>query len=244
MTGQHGKVLAVIPGRGGSKRVPGKNWRDFAGVPLIAWSIRFAKAYEGFDTVIVSTDDERIAMVAADEGLPVPFMRPSELALDRSTSADVVRHAITHEAAQGRTYRFVAVLQPTSPIRERRRWDEAFSLLVDPAVNAAVGVRPAQDHPYHTYTMDRHDRLEAFVSGSNELRELRSQDLPPAFTIAGNLYLVRTSAFCASGTLFPEGTAGVVCDEPCEALDIDTEDDWIMGEILTKRFGKKSWPRS
>lgn len=238
------RTLAIIPARGGSKRVPGKNSREFAGVPLISWSIRFARAMQSFDTVIVSTDDDNIARIAADEGLPVPFMRPKNLSDDVSSSVDVVKHVIEQELAKGRHYDLIALLQPTSPVRQMDRWHEAFQLLADPAVNAVVGVRPAHDHPYHAYAIDVRKGLDPFVRGGDEVRRLRTQDLPPAYSIAGNLYLIRSAVLNERGSFFPDKSCGVICDGPCETLDIDTELDWIVAETLVRHFGQKPWQHS
>src|SRR5665213_1840418 len=103
-------------------RVPGKNTRSFLGVPLIGWTIRFARQLDQFDKIIVSTDSEEIASASRYEGIEVPRLRPAELATDVATSVDVVLDVLATEQKSGRTYDLVALLQPTSPIREARRW--------------------------------------------------------------------------------------------------------------------------
>lgn len=238
------RTLAIIPARGGSKRVPGKNRRDFAGVPLVAWSIRFARAVPWFSKVLISTDDAGVADVAAEEGVPVPFLRPADLSGDVATSVAVARHALDFEASQGRHYDLVALLQPTSPVRLMQRWQEAYVTIADPGVDSVVGLAPARSHPYHTYALSADGGLEPFVAGGDDLRRLRSQDLPAAYCLAGNLYLTRSSVLREKGTFFPPHTAGIACDEPFEAMDIDTEQDWIIAETLTKYFRQQPWPRS
>ncbi|WP_375598341.1 cytidylyltransferase domain-containing protein [Devosia sp. Naph2] len=227
-------TLAIIPARGGSKRLPGKNIRPFAGTPLIAWSIRFAQAYPGFDRVAVSTDSTEIAAVSAAAGTEVTRLRPVHLATDTATTISVVLDVLTHEASEGRRYDTVALLQPTSPMRLARRWDEAFALLEDPGLDAVIGVSPVRTHPFHTFTFGSgalvplHDR---------ETLKQRSQDLPMVVAVAGNLYLARTSALVSHQTFFPKSTAGVLCDEPFETIDIDDELDWIVAETIANRYG-------
>jgi len=227
-------TLAIIPARGGSKRLPGKNIRPFAGAPLIAWSIRFAQAYPRFDCVAVSTDSPEIAAVSAAAGTEVARLRPDQLATDTATTISVVFDVLTHEASEGRRYDMVALLQPTSPMRLVKRWDEAFHMLENPDLDAVIGVSPVSTHPFHTFTYGAgalaplHDR---------DALKQRSQDLPPVVAVAGNLYLARTSALENYQTFFPERTAGVLCDEPFEKIDIDDELDWIVAETIANRYG-------
>lgn len=227
-------TLAIIPARGGSKRLPGKNIRPFAGTPLIVWSIRFAQAYPRFDCVAVSTDSREIAAISAAAGTEVTRLRPDCLATDTATTMSVVLDVLTHEASEDRRYDTVALLQPTSPMRLAKRWDEAFALLDDPDLDAVIGVSPVRTHPFHTFTYGAdaltplHDR---------EALKLRGQDLPTVVAVVGNLYLARTSALESYQTFFPERTAGVLCDEPFETIDIDDELDWIVAETIANRYG-------
>lgn len=238
------RTIAIVPARSGSKRIPGKNGRPFAGSPLLSWSIRFARAQACFDRVIVSTDGDELAALAAAEGLPVPFMRPPEISGDTATSVAVAAHALAFEADQGRHYDLVALLQPTSPVRLAQRWLEAFELIANPDVDSVVGVAPVRNHPYHTFKIANEGHLAPFVAGGENLRKMRSQDLPSAYGLVGNLYLTRTAVLASQGTFFPPRTAGVVCSEPYEALDIDTEADWVLAETITKHFGQEPWPPS
>ncbi|QQR35346.1 acylneuraminate cytidylyltransferase family protein [Devosia oryziradicis] len=229
------RTLAVIPARGGSKRLPGKNIRPFLGVPLIAWSIRFALGYAGFDRVVVSTDAPDIAAVAAAEGIEVPRLRPPHLASDTAATIDAVLDVIDHEAAQGRQFDTVALLQPTSPIRLASRWDAARDLLGDSEIDAVVGVAPARTHPFHTFSLG--DRGQLTSMHSADLLKLRGQDLPAAVSVAGNLYLARTAALHEQRTFFPSRIAGVLCDQPFEAADIDDELDWLIAETIATKYG-------
>ena len=229
------KTLAIIPARGGSKRLPGKNTKRFLGVPLIAWSIRFAQRQQRFDKVIVSTDSEEIADASRAEGVDVPYLRPAALASDTATSAAVVLDSLAWERRIGNSFDLVALLQPTSPVREASRWTEAFTHIDGGLADAVIGVVPAHPHPNHAFHWES-GRLRPFADGKQIT--LRSQDLPPVVNVAGNMYLIRSTVLEAQGSFFPPRTVGVLCDQPCEAVDIDTEADWVAAEALAKHYGK------
>jgi CMP-N-acetylneuraminic acid synthetase len=226
------KTLAVIPARGGSKRLPGKNVKPFLGVSLIGWSIRFARRMERFDRIVVSTDSEAIAAASRAEGIEVPYLRPAALATDTASSVEVVRDVLAREGS----YDLVALLQPTSPMREASRWHEAYSHLDRVDCDAVIGVTPAHPHPFHVFHWNEGGRLKPF----NDPRgiELRSQDMPPAVHVAGNMYLIRSAVLEAERSFFPARTTGVLCDCPFEAVDIDTEADWIAAEALARHYGR------
>lgn len=237
-------TLAIIPARAGSKRVPDKNLRPFLGTPLIAWTIRFARGVGLFDKIVVSTDSERIASVAHNEGIDVPWLRPDELSSDTAGSVEMALHAIEQEERMGRRYDNIALLQPTSPIRSPERWHEALDRLRREGTSAAVGIAPAASHPFHVYSLEDNSRMKAYLGGHPGRTRLRTQDLPPAYAIAGNLYLIRSETLIAEKTFFPAETAGIVCDDPCEALDIDTVADWIAAEALAAFYEHQTWPLS
>lgn len=228
-------TLAIIPARGGSKRLPGKNIKPFRGTPLIAWSIRFAQRYGRFDRLVVSTDTEAIAAVCSLEGVEVPRLRPAHLASDTAPTIDVVLDVLDLEAMEGRHYDIVALLQPTSPMRLASRWDMAYDLLQNTGHDAIVGVAPARTHPYHAFRLAQSGGLSPFLDPSG--LKLRGQDLPPAVAVAGNLYLVRVEALREHGTFFPSRSVGVLCDEPFESVDIDDELDWLVAEAIANRYG-------
>ena len=230
------KTLAIIPARGGSKRLPGKNTKRFLGVPLIAWSIRFAQRQPRFDKVVVSTDSEEIADASRAEGVDVPYLRPADLASDTATSAAVVLDILARERRIGNAFDLVALLQPTSPVREPSRWTEAFAHIDGGAADAVIGVAPAHPHPNHAFHWEPGGKLRPFAEGKQIT--LRSQDLPPVVYVAGNMYLIRSTVLEAHGRFFPPRTVGVLCDQPCEAVDIDTEADWVAAEALAKHYGK------
>lgn len=226
-------TLAIVPARAGSKRLPNKNHRSFLGRPLVLWTIDFALAYSGFDLVLVSTDSTEVINLARAAGAHVPWSRPPELASDTATSVDVVIHAIDAMAAEGRAFDRVALLQPTGPIRLAQRWNEAADHL-DNGGAAALGVRPAPSHPYWTYLMGDDSALSPCFS---EGLAMRSQDLPIACVPNGSLYICKISALRQHLTLTPPGTRGVICTDPVESIDIDTEEDWLEAERLVTERG-------
>jgi CMP-N-acetylneuraminic acid synthetase len=230
------KTLALIPARGGSKRLPGKNIRKFLGKPLIHWSIEFARQDRLFDRVVVSTDSEEIAQSCNLAGLDVPFLRPPELATDTASTVDVAAEVLLQEERVGRSYDLVALLQPTSPLREVTRWQSAFQLMDQEDCDAVVGVSPVRDHPLHVFKQLSDGSLMPWSDSSG--LKLRTQDLPPAFRVNGSLYLIRASVLRQERSFFPQRTLGVVCGDPWEDLDIDTEADWVVGEALADYYGK------
>jgi CMP-N-acetylneuraminic acid synthetase len=228
------KILAVIPARGGSKRLPGKNTRNFLGIPLIGWSISFALKMDRFDKVVVSTDSEEIANASRSAGVEVPYLRPAALATDTASSADVVLDVLARERQRGRSYDLVALLQPTSPVREPSRWLGAFERIEQGDCDAVVGVAPVRSHPFHVFHWEEGAALRPF-SDPQGLR-LRSQELPDAVYVCGNLYLIRSTTLEQQKGFFPTRTCGILCDQPYEAVDIDTEADWVTAEALAKHY--------
>ena len=146
MTNKKPKVLALIPARGGSRRLPGKNLLKLCGEPITVWSIKAAQQSKYVDRIVVSTDSDEIAEVARAAGADVPFMRPNYLASDTASSLDVVNHALNELNQKGQCYEFIVLLQPTSPLRTSKHIDESFELLQSKDADAIVGVTEL-DHP-------------------------------------------------------------------------------------------------
>lgn len=231
------RVLAIIPARGGSKRLPGKNIRPLHGKPLIHWSIDFARSVPWFTDIEVSTDDAGIAQCCALAGLEVPRLRPAQFATDEASSLDVVLDVLDWKASRGETFDLVALLQPTTPVRSRQHWDEALRLVRDAGHDAAIGVGPAHNHPHLTFRMDQAQALTPWIT--ERPASLRAQDLEPALVINGALYLVRTDVLRREKTFMPASTAGVVMTAPLDNLDIDTEFDWLVAEQAIRYFQGK-----
>lgn len=233
------RVLALIPARGGSKRLPGKNIRPLLGVPLIGWSGRFAATCPFFDRVILSTDDPTIAETGRSEGMEVPFLRSKALATDTATSTEVALHALDAAEARDGRYDALALLQPTSPFRRTASWEAAHEAL-HAGAPAAIGVAPTVKPPQHSFVLEN-GTITPLFPGS---LPLRGQDLPLTVHITGGLYLIRTEVLRDTGGFFPQGTAPVLCDHPLDAVDIDTTADFELAEWLAERYCVTAPPAS
>lgn len=223
------KILAIVPARGGSKRLPGKNLRPLGGKPLVAWSIDAARAVPAIADVLVSTDDEAIADIARRHGALVPWLRPAELSTDEAATADVCLHALDWYESQKGGVDGVLVLQPTSPFRGRDTIVAGLDLYRARDFRRVVSFSPAAFHPMWCVRIDG-DRISPFVEGGGF--HLRSQDLPPAYAPNGALYLVSPSALRATRSLYGDDVVPLVMNEPHRAVDIDTEMDWRVAESV------------
>lgn len=222
------RLLAVVPARGGSKRVPRKNVLPLAGRPLIAWTVDGARESGLFTDILVSTDDEEIAAAARQAGGLVPWLRPPHLATDTATSSSVVQHALdwyerTHGLVDG-----VVLLQPTTPFRTPASIREAVSAFKQAGGGAAiVSVSPVTHHPAWCFREDG-AALTPFLGW--ETLAQRSQDLPSAYALNGALYALPSAHIRDGGSLLRPGLRAFVMTDPVETLDIDTPEDWHEAE--------------
>ena len=230
------EILALIPARGGSKGIPRKNIRIFAGYPLIAWSIAAARAAASVTRVIVSTDDEEIASVAREYGAETPFLRPSELAQDQTTDLPVFEHALDWLAANENYQPEIAVqLRPTSPIRPKDCVDSAVKILLEHAdADCVRGVVPAGQNPHKMWRFSGEGQpmkplLE--VEGIAEPYNAPRQILPPVYWQTGHIDAIRTSTIRQKKSLTGEVIYPLIID-PRYTVDIDTLSDWAKYEAL------------
>lgn len=228
------KILALVPARGGSKRLPGKNLRLLGGKPLIAWSIEAVRGLPDIAEVLVSTDCPQIAAAGVAAGAIAPWLRPAQLASDSAGSVDVALHALDwYEATHG-AVDAVLLLQPTSPFRSRATIARGLALFGAGNGAAVLGVSPCTEHPLWTLKLVD-GQLQPFVEGA--ALTARSQDLPPAFVVNGAFYLVSPAALRARRSFIGEATLPLVIDDADEALDIDTAADWALAEQALARRG-------
>jgi CMP-N,N'-diacetyllegionaminic acid synthase len=226
------KILALIPARAGSKRLPGKNLMLLGGKPLIQWSIEAAQGHPEITDILVSTDSADIKIISEKAGATVPWLRPAELASDTATSAEVAIHAL-QSFNTGTAYDGLLLLQPTSPFRRPDSIRKGIKLYDKSARSAVVGVSPAATHPYWTFRIDA-GRLVPFIAQTGVA--LRSQDLPPAFEINGSFYLIHPDVLLQEKTFLPGRCVGLISEDPGEAIDVDTSEDWKAAEdFLTNR---------
>lgn len=229
--------LALIPARGGSKRIPRKNIRPFRGRPVIAYAIAAARASGLFDRIIVSTDDEEIAEVAERSGAEAPFRRPPELADDHATTLAVIRHALDWADGTGLEVSHLCCLYPATPLMRSEDIVRAFALLEAEGADYCFPVT-AFPFPIQRAVRIREDeRLEMFEPCRFETR---SQDLEPAFHDAGQFYWGRPEAFRRGEPMF--SPAAVPLRLPrWRVVDIDTPEDWQRAELvfdLVERMGE------
>ena len=230
------EILALIPARGGSKGIPRKNILNFAGYPLIAWSIAAAKQSEFVTRVIVSTDDEVIAAVARECGAETPFLRPAEFAQDKTTDLPVFEHAIQWlEENENYIPEIVIQLRPTSPIRPKNMLDDAVRLLLHHGdADCVRGVVPAAQNPFKMWRFDGEDKpmkplLE--VDGIAEPYNAPRQILPPAYWQTGHIDAIRVSTIKQKHSLTGDVIYPLLID-PRYTVDIDNLSDWAKYEAL------------
>ena len=242
------EVLAVIPARGGSKGIPRKNVRDFAGSPLIAFSIAAALQSETVTRVIVSTDDEEIAAVAREYGAEVPFMRPAEYAQDSTLDLPVFAHVLqTLADTEGYHPEVVVQLRPTSPIRPLTMVDDAVRLLLDnPEADSVRGVVPAGQNPHKMWRIDEASgRMMALlqVEGIDEPYNSPRQKLPPVYWQTGHIDAIRPRAILEKNSMSGDVILPLLVDTSF-TVDIDTPADWTRYEWQVERGGLEMvWPR-
>jgi YrbI family 3-deoxy-D-manno-octulosonate 8-phosphate phosphatase len=230
------EILALIPARGGSKGIPRKNIRSFAGYPLIAWSIAAAKQALCVTRILVSTDDEEVASIAREYGAETPFLRPSELAQDQTTDLPVFEHALDWLADnEGYQPETVIQLRPTSPLRPRDCVDRAVEILAaHPDADCVRGVVPAGQNPHKMWRFAGEGQpmkplLE--VEGIAEPYNAPRQILPPVYWQTGHIDAIRVLTIRQQKSLTGDVIYPLVID-PRYTVDIDTLSDWATYEAL------------
>jgi pseudaminic acid cytidylyltransferase len=222
-------TVAIIPARGGSQRIPRKNLKPFAGKPMIAHAIDTAVASGLFDQVVVSTDDEEIAEVALACGAQVPFMRPAALADHFTGTAVVVQHALQTLIEQGSRYEFACCIYATTPLLQGRFLREGLATLqANARASYVFSVCTFAFAVQRALTLNDLGQLTALYP---EFRQVRSQDLAPAYQDAGQFYWGRTDAWLRGDALFSEVSLPVILPRHL-VQDIDTREDWIRAEYL------------
>lgn len=196
------RVLAIIPARGGSKGLPGKNIRPMCGKPLIVWSIEKGKLSKYVDELLVTTDSQEIASVAKAAGAYVPFLRPPELSTDHSTTYDAIRHALAFlDEREGKRFDYVVLLEPTSPLREDDDVDRMLEHLVGNAAefDSIISVGEVDEHPSIVKRL-KGLRLEPFCPELPQTK--RRQDNEPAFFPFGVAYIAKTDVLLSEDTFY------------------------------------------
>lgn len=224
------KNIAIIPARGGSKRIPRKNIKPFMGKPIIAYSIEAALKSGLFDEVMVSTDDKEIAEIACKYGAQVPFMRSAEMSNDYAGTADVILEVLQMYKEQGREFETVCCIYSTAPFVTSERLREAYGKMNSEIDSVFTCVA-------YSYPIQRSLRI---VDGKismvyPEYEASRSQDLETIYHDAGQFYVAKTASFIQEKTFWGKNTAGLVLSE-LEVQDLDTLTDWQLAEMKYELF--------
>jgi pseudaminic acid cytidylyltransferase len=230
------KKVAIIPARGGSKRIPKKNIKIFADQPIIAYSINTAKDSNLFDRIILSTDSEEIAEIGKFYGAEVPFMRPPELSDDFTGTADVLIHSLNWLIEHDMHYPYFCCIYPTAPFLEKEYLLKGFYILRKTNASTAFSVTSFPYPIFRALKIDSNNRLKMFWP---EHLHSRSNDLPVAYHDAGQFYWCDTNKFLKEKTVFSSDSIPVFLPRYL-VHDIDTPEDWENAEILYLALKTKS----
>jgi N-acylneuraminate cytidylyltransferase len=223
------KVLAFIPARGGSKGLPGKNIKNLAGKPLIAWSIEQAKASNIIDRVIVSTDCSKIAEVATQYGAEVPFYRPDNIAGDNATTESAMLHCCEYLRDRDELPDYIVLIQATSPVRSAGQFDEALAYIVNNKFDSLLSVSKS-----HRFTWKNHaNKPVASYDFMNRPRRQDISDAEQVFLETGSFYITRINQFMETKNRLC-GTIGLFETPEDESYEIDTMVDFTICEEILK----------
>ena len=227
------KILAIIPARSGSKGILNKNIRVFNGKPLLYYPISIAKKSGIFDRIVVDTDSPKIAQMGKAYGAEAPYLRPKNLAGDKSSVIDAVFLLLERLKKDGYVPDIICMLQTTSPLREVEDIINCYKLLKKPGVESVVTICESHARFYH---LGENNKL---VLVNKETEKINNrQDVPKGYILNGcTVYLIKTSAFLSKKLFIFEGTHAVVCPK-WRSVDLDEIEDWVHAEILYKN---KAW---
>ncbi len=223
-------TICVIPARGGSKRIPRKNIKDFNGKPMIQWSIEAAFASNIFKTILVSTDDTEIAEIARDLGAEVPFVRPKDLSDDFTNTTDVIAHATRWAIDRGKDSSIVCCLYATSPFVLSSDLQEAYRIISSESWQYVFSASEFSSPIFRSFEKTENGGVKMFYP---EHFETRSQDLPKAFFDAGMFYMARGDAWLKGLKIFDHHSYPLIIPS-WRVQDIDTPEDWERAVILAK----------
>jgi CMP-N,N'-diacetyllegionaminic acid synthase len=218
-------ILGIIPARGGSKGLKGKNIKILKGKPLIAWTIDEAKKSKYIDKLILSSEDEKIISTAKKFGCEVPFVRPKHLSKDDTPGVEPILHAAEYFKNQ---YEYICLLQPTSPLREFEDIDSCIEQCINQNSNSCVSVCEVDKHPYWMYLIDESSTLKQFVQSDNNLRR---QDLPLCYALNGAVYFIKTTELLETKKLISNDTVAHIMNKE-NSVDIDDLNDFKFAEFL------------
>ena len=230
------KVLALIPARGGSKGLPGKNIKDLCGMPLLAWPIRAARESNYIDQVIVSTENKNYADIARSYGASVPFIRPAKLARDDSTTYLVVEHALNYLKSQNEIYDYMVLLEPTSPLTTSKDIDEALKLLISKRdlADSVVGVSKVEaTHPVFDVRINDKGLIEPYVG--NGFNIFKRQEIDKLYYFEGSLYISDLAILIREKSFYHNRTLPYIVPR-WKAIEIDELVDYVCAEAILQNI--------
>ena len=222
------KILAIIPARGGSKRLPRKNILDLCGKPLIAWTIEASLKSKFITKTIVTSDDEEILRISKEFGAET-IKRPKELASDTSTTFDTIKHVIQNI----KNYDYIVLLQPTSPLRTSNHIDESINLLEVKNADAIISVCQMEHNPLWSNTLNKDQNMKNFLK--DEVINKRSQDLETYYRLNGAIYICDTKKLLENNSFFLNENIYAYLMDKNKSIDIDEDIDFITAEVLIRK---------
>ena len=236
---KNNSFLAIVPARGGSKGLPGKNIKELCGKPLVAWSIEAGLKSKYVDEVMVSTDDEKIAEISKKHGANVPFLRPSDLASDTATTFDAVKHTIDYYKNElKKEFDYIVLLEPTSPLREVCDIDRAIEILLESKADSIVGIcKTESQNPAFLVSKDEKGLIAGYEN--KDMRVLRRQEIKDVYFFEGTIYVSKTDVLLDKKTFYHDNTIGYEVPK-YKSLEIDDIDDFVMVEAIMNYKGYKN----
>lgn len=228
------KTIGIIPARKGSKGLPGKNIKNLCGKPLIAWTIENAIKSNLIDELVVSTDSNEIAKISKNYGAKVPFLRPEIFSTDNATSLSVVEHCLNfYRENQNKSFDIVALLEPTSPLREKNDLDKMINILKEnyDKFDAVVSIGEVRDHPAYMKTIGETGIISPLIK--DLMIRGRRQDEKKVFFPFGVCYLIKTSSLMSQKTFYPKRTFGYKISKS-QCIEIDNLIDFLLVETIIK----------
>lgn len=227
--------LAIIPARGGSKRLPKKNILELAGKPMIAWTIEAALQSKYIDDVVVTSDDLDIINVAEHYGASVPFIRPENLSDDKASSIDVVVHTVEYLLKHhNKVHDFIVLMQPTSPLRTAKHVDDAVLSMFKKEADAIISVTKMDHSPLWSNTLPEDKNMTGFIT--DEVKGERSQDLPAYFRLNGAIYICNTKKLLEERAFFLKENVYAFEMDRASSVDVDEALDFQVANYLAQQM--------
>ena len=227
------RILAIIPARGGSKGVPGKNIKLLSGKPLIEYTTEVALQSKLLTKVAVSSDDDKIIELAKNTGVEVPYKRPSNLSEDATPTLPVIKHALAYYKNIGEEFDAICLLQVTSPFRTVDFLDNAIQKFINEAADSLISVQkvPHEYNPHWTFELNEEGNLK--IATGEDIIISRRQELPIAYHRDGSIYITKTNVIEKQNSLYGKSIAYIESDKDLY-VNIDTMEDWGKAELLLK----------